>query len=82
MAERVLPSREKWNVPHAPEYAWDIAAEMTSFERRQITARWLEGRLMDREAIDRDKIKAQFHWLDTEYDIDLILDAALGGSDG
>lgn len=47
-----LPSRKKWNVPHSPETAWDIAREMPSFERQQIVARWLSGRLVDREAID------------------------------
>ena len=52
MADRVLPSREKWNVPHAPEYAQDIANEMSPRERRQVAVAWLEGRLVDREAID------------------------------
>ena len=56
-----LPSRVKWNVPHAPEYAWDIAAEMTSLERRQVAARWLEGRLVDREAIDIEAVAAVEH---------------------
>ena len=41
-----LPSREKWNTPHSVETAWDIAAEMTSYERRQISAAWLAGELM------------------------------------
>ena len=51
MADRVLPSREKWNIPHSPETAWDIAGEMSGKERRLLAARWLEGRLVDREAI-------------------------------
>ncbi len=46
MADRVLPSREKWNTPHSVETAWDIAAEMTTKERRQIAAAWLAGELI------------------------------------
>ncbi len=48
-----LPSREKWNTPHSVETAWDIAAEMTSYERRQISAAWLAGELMTAKEAQR-----------------------------
>ena len=41
-----LPSREKWNTPHSLETAWDIAAEMSSYERRLIAAAWLSESLV------------------------------------
>ena len=74
MANRVLPSRD--------DAAAMLRGELDEDEGARIVADLLRlaasGDLVDREAIDRDKIKAQFHWLDTEYDIDLILDAVLG----
>ncbi len=59
-----LPSREKWNIPHSPETAWDIAGEMSGKERRLLAARWLEGRLVDREAIDREWV---YGWIEAAF---------------
>ena len=81
-----LPSRAKWNVPHASEYAWDIAAEMTSFERRQIAARWLEGRLVDRDTIDYEAATdtaVELLTVEPRWDASatqLVIAAAVGGN--
>ena len=55
MPETPLPSREQWNTPHSPEFAWDIAAEMTPLDRRRIAAAWLSGELMTAEEAQRKK---------------------------
>ena len=46
MADRVLPSRKKWNTPHSAATAWDIAGEMSGRERRRIVIAWLTEELM------------------------------------
>jgi len=47
-----LPDRAKWNTPHKPEYAWDIAAEMPPWERKPIVAAWLSGDLKSRDEMN------------------------------
>ena len=53
MPDLVLPSREKWNTPHSPETAWDIALEVSPPERRRIVAAWLTEELMTADEAQR-----------------------------
>ena len=65
MAERVLPSREKWNTPHAPEYAHDIVNEMSGRERRQVALAWLTEDLMTKDEWQR-KVNSDLSKWETE----------------
>ena len=62
MSARSLPSREKWNTPHSPETAWDIAREMSGIERRRIVAAWLTEELMTADEAQRKQNHDLSEW--------------------
>ena len=88
MADRVLPSRDAvtgTEFTDLPRYLQDVLLPLAEV--------WRSGRLVDREAIDREamtKLYADWHgtdWVDTEgmaatsRMVDLLLDAAIGDGD-
>ena len=80
MADRVLPSRED-----AKEWAARYAGVVNPRSMVDVVAAYGSGRLVDREAIDREGARATatdvLHCDVSTPEIDLILDAALGVGD-